>query len=306
MFERSGIAKFGYAAVLFFCLFLPPQNARPKTQKQIDTKEKKCYSLVKSRLSLILCIILKAILNKREEESGMKMPYTDIANSTWMFLWVSLVIATALLQCAVFMRRAWKRARALGLENVQIRKGLKTGITVSILPTIPVLVVLITLMPLLGVPLPWLRLSVVGSAMYETAAASVGIQAVGEEMVMNGYSAYAWAAAVWTMSFGASMSVLWSSAAIRPVSGLYDKLGKFDVKLVLAVGAGCMAGIMAYASTIYGFSDISGRGVVFLASFGLSLAITLLVKKMPKFSMLGDFTMAVSMVFGMIVACLVF
>lgn len=236
----------------------------------------------------------------------MDMKYTEIANSTWMFVWVAAVIAIALLQCIIYMRRAWKRAQALGLENKQIRKGLKTGITVSILPTIPVLIVLITLMPLLGMPLPWLRLSVVGSAMYETAAASVGIQAVGEEMTMNGFSAYAWTAAAWTMTFGASMSVLWSSIAIKPISGLYDKLDKFDVKLVLAVGAGCMAGIMAYASTVYGFSDISGRGIVFLASFGFCVLLTVLAKKVPKLSKIKDFTMAFSMIFGMIVACIIF
>lgn len=236
----------------------------------------------------------------------MDMLYTDIANSPWMFIWVAIVIALAFVQCLIYMRRAWSRALALGLEKKQIRKGVTTGVTVSIIPTLPVLIVLLSLMPLLGTPLPWLRLSVIGSAMYESAAATVGINSVGEEMVMGGYSAYAWIAAAWTMTFGASMCMVWSSVAVKPISLIYDQIEKFDIGLVLAVGAGCMAGIMAYASTINGFSAMSTKGIIFLSSFVCSALLVVLHKKLPKLRWLKDFNMAFSMLFGMVLACIIF
>lgn len=236
----------------------------------------------------------------------MDMLYTDIANSPWMFIWVAITIALALAQCIIYMRRAWSRALALGLEKQQIRKGLVTGITVSVIPTLPVLIVLLSLMPLLGTPLPWLRLSVIGSAMYETAAATVGIKSVGEEMMLGGYSAYAWIAAAWTMTFGASMCVVWSSVAIKPITMIYGQIEKFDIGMVLAVGAGCMAGIMAYASTINGFSAINTKGIIFLASFACSALLMLLNKKLPQWRWLKDFNMAISMLAGMFLACIIF
>ena len=236
----------------------------------------------------------------------MDMLYTNIANRPWMFVWVSITIVLVLAQCIIYMRKAWKRALALGLKREQIRKGLTTGISVSIIPTIPVLIVFLSLMPLLGVPLPWLRLSVIGSAMYESAAAAIGIKSVGEEMVLNGFSAHAWIAAVWTMTFGASMCIVWSIVAVKPISLVYDQIEKFDIKLVLAVGAGCMAGIMAYASTINGFSAMSTKGIVFLFSFACSVGFMILHKKIPKLKWLKEFNMALSMIFGMILACIIF
>ena len=101
------------------------------------------------------------------------MKYSEICNAPWMFIWVSVLLAAVIIQCLIFMRKAWIRARGLGLSNQQIKKGLTTGITISIVPTLPVLVVFLSLMPLLGTPLPWMRLSVIGSAYYETYAAVV-------------------------------------------------------------------------------------------------------------------------------------
>ena len=92
------------------------------------------------------------------------MVYTEICNAVWMYLWVGALLLAVILQCLVFMKKAWKHALELGLRPEQIKKGLTTGITISIMPTLPVLLVLLSLMPLLGVPLPWLRLSIIASA----------------------------------------------------------------------------------------------------------------------------------------------
>ncbi len=82
------------------------------------------------------------------------MIYTEICNAVWMFLWVGLLLLAVIFQCLVFMKRAWKHALELGLQPAQIKKGLTTGITISIMPTLPVLLVLLSLMLLLGTPLP--------------------------------------------------------------------------------------------------------------------------------------------------------
>ena len=113
------------------------------------------------------------------------MVYTEICNAVWMYLWVGALLLAVILQCLVFMKKAWKHALELGLRPEQIKKGLTTGITISIMPTLPVLLVLLSLMPLLGVPLPWLRLSIIGSAYYETYAATTALECVGETMKLN-------------------------------------------------------------------------------------------------------------------------
>ena len=89
------------------------------------------------------------------------MIYTEICNAVWMFLWVGLLLLAVIFQCLVFMKRAWKHALELGLQPAHIKKGLTTGITISSRPTLPALLVLLSLMLLQRSPLPWLLLSII-------------------------------------------------------------------------------------------------------------------------------------------------
>ena len=114
------------------------------------------------------------------------MLYTKICNAIWMYLWVGALLLAVIVHCLIFMKKAWNHALELGLQPAQIKKGLTTGITISIMPTLPVLLVLISLMPLLGVLLPWLRLSIIGSAYYETYAATTALECVGETLQVHG------------------------------------------------------------------------------------------------------------------------
>lgn len=234
------------------------------------------------------------------------MKYTEICNSTWMFIWVGLLLVAVIVQSLVYMRKARDHGLEIGLEKGQMRKGLTTGITISILPTLPVLIVLLSLMPLLGIPLPWLRLSIIGSAYYETYAATTALECVGEAFEVGAFSAYGWIAAAWVMTVGGSACILWSSLAIKPISALYEKAEKFDMNLVLTIGGGCLAGIMAYVSVNYGLSAVSTKGVVFLTSFAVGALMVLIHKKLPAAKWISDLTMTVSMVVAMVVACIVF
>lgn len=234
------------------------------------------------------------------------MKYTEICNAVWMFLYVGALLLAVIVQCLIFMKRAWKHGLEIGLTNTQIKKGLTTGISISIMPTLPVILVLMSLMPLLGIPLPWLRLSIIGSAYYETYAATTALSCVGEPFQVGAYSANGWIAAAWVMTVGGSACVLWSSLAIKPISMLYEKAEKIDMKLVLTLGGGCLAGIMAYVSVSYGFSDISTKGVVFGISFAVGALLVFLHNKMPEKKWLSDQLMTISMLVAMAAACFIF
>lgn len=78
------------------------------------------------------------------------------------------------------------------------------------------------------------------------------------------------------------------------------------MKLVLSIGSGCMAGIMAYVSVSYGFSAMSTKGVVFCISFAVGALLVYLYNKKPKFKKLSDYVMTISMVVAMVAACFIF
>lgn len=234
------------------------------------------------------------------------MSYTQIGNAPWMYVFVGIIILLILFQNFIMMRKAWLHAKHdLGLSNAQIKKGLTNGIMVSIIPTIPVIIVMMTLISLLGGPLPWLRLSVIGSAAIESIAASSGVESVGETLAVGGYTIAGWIAACWVMNIGNSVSLVWSSLAIRPISKMYGAAEKVDIRLVLAIGSGCLTGVMAYSTVAYGAGAIATKGVVFFPSFVLGALLVYVGKKLPKQKWIGDSLMAICMIFGMCIACLV-
>jgi len=231
----------------------------------------------------------------------------DIMNAPWLFVFTGLIIVTAIAQSLIFMKRAWNHALSIGLTQQSLKKGLITGITVSIMPTLPVLVVFLTLGQLLGSPVSWLRLSVVGSAHYETYAASTALQTLGEELLPGGYTVNGWVAAVWVMTIGGSASVLWSTLMLKPISKMYEKAEKmFDMGMVISLGSGCLAGVMAYVSVAYGFGAISTKGVVFGISFICGGLLVIMQHKLPNMRWMSDYLMAISMLISMFLACVIF
>lgn len=94
--------------------------------------------------------------------------------------------------------------------------------------------------------------------------------------------------------------------AIKPISMLYEKAEKIDMKLVLSIGAGCLAGVMAYVSVSYGFSAMSTKGVVFCISFAVGALLVWIHNKRPKAKWLSDYLMTISMLVAMAAACIIF
>lgn len=195
----------------------------------------------------------------------------------------------------------------LGVAPAELKKTLISGITISIMPTLPVLIVFLSLTPLLGSPLPWLRLSIIGSAHYETYAASIAMQSIGEELVPGGFSIKGWIAAAWVMTVGGSACILWSSLAIKPISMLYEKIeAKMDMRFVYALGGGALAGIMSYVTVAYGLSSMNTKGVVFGISFICGSFLVLIQRKFPAKKWIGEYLMAICMITAMASACLIF
>lgn len=93
------------------------------------------------------------------------------ANSPIIFIVVGIIIATVLAQSVFFLVRALKRAKQLGIAGSTVKKTVSSSAIFTIAPAVAILVGVVVLSKSLGVALPWLRLSVVGSLSYELVAA---------------------------------------------------------------------------------------------------------------------------------------
>ena len=93
-------------------------------------------------------------------------------NHPILFVLAGLLVAVVLGQSVYFLIKALKQSRELGMDQTKIRKTMKTAAIFTIAPAVAIVISVITLSKKLGLPLPWLRLSVVGSMSYETVAAN--------------------------------------------------------------------------------------------------------------------------------------
>ena len=100
-------------------------------------------------------------------------------NSGFLYLLAGLIIACVLGQSAFFLYKAALQARKLGISAATIRKTAFSSALFSLVPALSFLIGVISLSGFLGLPLPWVRLSVIGAITYELPAAEATARALG-------------------------------------------------------------------------------------------------------------------------------
>ncbi len=103
-------------------------------------------------------------------------------NHPILFILAGALIAVVLAQSVYFLVKALRRAKAIGMDSRRLRKTMVTAGVFTVAPAIAIVISIITLSKKLGLPLPWLRLSVIGSMSYETVAANNALSAIGQTL----------------------------------------------------------------------------------------------------------------------------
>lgn len=100
-------------------------------------------------------------------------------NHPILFVLVGLIIAVVLGQSAYFLLKSVRRAKKIGMDKKIIKKTVVTAAIFTIAPAVSIVITVIALSQSLGIALPWLRLSVVGSLSYEAIAAANAASGMG-------------------------------------------------------------------------------------------------------------------------------
>ena len=100
-------------------------------------------------------------------------------NSLPMFLIVGVVVLFIGVLCVVFLVRSWRAGVAMGMDKAKLRRAITSSATFTLLPSVSILLGVIALSGSLGIPLPWIRLSVIGALHYEGNVADLAARAAG-------------------------------------------------------------------------------------------------------------------------------
>ncbi|MBQ9703510.1 MAG: DUF5058 family protein, partial [Clostridia bacterium] len=129
-------------------------------------------------------------------------------NHPIIFVMVGLIIAAVIAQSVYFLLRALRRAKEKGMDMAKIKKTMISSAVFTIAPAVSILVGVVALSVSLGIPLPWLRLSVIGSLSYETIAAERALAAFGIDLSQVITDPNVYVTVVWVMTFGIAAGLL--------------------------------------------------------------------------------------------------
>lgn len=233
----------------------------------------------------------------------MSEGYSFISNSSAMLILCGLAIAAVLVQSAIFMRTAWKRALELGFTRGELKRVVKSSAIFSIIPSLPILISYVILLPALGKYFPWLRLSVIGSASYETMAANAAVASYGYEGLGNvEFAPEVYGAIMWVLTLGmllSSLSVLILKKYDKKMKQISENKNSFGALVPSIMFLGMMASFSApYLADI---EDIAAIGAIAVSAGCMILLNRVSGNCRP----LKEFAFPVSMVAGMAAACLI-
>ena len=102
----------------------------------------------------------------------------NIANSWWMYLLGIIVSVFVTIGSLVFIIQSFKDAKKIGMDKAILKKTIISSAIFTILPSISILIGVVALSNCIGIPLPWIRLTVIGALHYEGTAVNVTYGAV--------------------------------------------------------------------------------------------------------------------------------
>ena len=231
-------------------------------------------------------------------------------NHPVLFVLAGLLVAVVLGQSVYFLIKALRRSKQIGMDQTKIRKTIKTAAIFTIAPAVSIVISVITLSKSLGIPLPWLRLSVVGSLSYEAIAASNAVSAMGLEL---GKISNLTAQQFVNISLVMTISILvgiWLVPVIgKKLLGGMSKLESRDAKWAEifqnAMFIGMIAAFLGFVFCDFSRLWIPGdytatSGLVPVAVMGVSAAVMVVLGlAMRKWKWLGDYALPISLVLGM-------
>ena len=258
-------------------------------------------------------------------------------NHPVLFLLAGILVAAVLGQSVFFLVKAIRRSKAIGMDQTKIKKTIRTAAIFTIAPAVAIVISVIALSKSLGLPLPWLRLSVVGSLSYETIAAENAVSAMGltlgkitdltaqqyvnillvmtisimvgiwlvpvlAKRLQNGMISLENRDKKWADTLSNAMFIGMISAFLGFVFCDFSRLWSADESgMVSVIESVTVDGVATEVTNLY--SRFSGLIPVCVMAFSAVVMVVCgtLMKK-PKFKWLGDYALPLSLILGMAAA----
>ena len=237
-------------------------------------------------------------------------------NHPILFVLAGLLVAVVLGQSVYFLVKALRRSREIGMDQTKIKKTIQTAAVFTIAPAVSIVISIIALSKSLGLPLPWLRLSVVGSLSYEAIAAENAVSAMGLSLgKISSLTAQQYVNITLVMTISIMVGIWLVPVICKKLLSGMSNLGAKDAKWAdifqNAMFIGMISAFLGYVfcdisrlwAPVEGYSPTSGLiPVCTMAVSALVMVVLGLLMRKPKLKWLGDYALPISLVLGMVAA----
>ena len=232
-------------------------------------------------------------------------------NSPVLFLLAGIIVAVVLAQSVYFLVKAWRRGKEIGMPMDKLKKVVIGTAIFTVAPATAIVISVISLSKKLGIPLPWMRLSVVGAITYETPAAANALSAMGLEWAkISSLTAQQYVTIAAVMTMGIMVGIWLVPVVGRKIQNGMLTLEKRDKKWGEIFSASLFLGMISaflgyvfcdFASVFSG--NLSGliAPLVMLVSALMMIVCALALKKL-NWRWMNDYALPISLIAGMVSA----
>lgn len=227
-------------------------------------------------------------------------------NSLFLFVVAGLIVVFVLLQSLFFLMKAWSRAKELGISSEVLMRVAKSSAAFTVAPAVAIILGVITLSKFLGLPLPWLRLSVLGALTYELPAATSTAATLGVSISEGIKDPRIYSTIAWVMTLGIMSGLVIITFFLKNIQSGILKIQNKDKKWGdIFINSIFMGMISAFLGMI--FSNITQGIVGWIPVFIMIISSTIMIicgyfVKVHKIKWLEDYALPISMIGAMAIS----
>lgn len=223
------------------------------------------------------------------------MDAMQIANSLPMWIACGSAVLLVLVQAFIFAKHAFNAGKKIGLTDRQLKGAVKSSAITSIGPSIVILSGMLSLLISVGGPMAWMRLSLIGSVMFESIAAGFGTSAVGVTLGADTLTPLALTMAVWTMILGSIGWIIFATFSA-------NRMDRVQTKLTAISGAAIIGAFASMSASHLVRMNKNALACVLGAVF-MGVLITLTEKKNIKW--LREWNLTIAILAAMLITAIV-
>ena len=232
------------------------------------------------------------------------MDAMQIANSIPMWVACGIPVCLIIFQSLLFLSKARQASKDIQVPDEKIKKAIRASAITSIGPSLVILSGMLSLLVTVGGPVGWMRLSLIGSVMFEGIAAGIGTQQVGVTLGTDPMTPTALAMAVWTMvlcSIGWVIFATFSASRMEKIQhkitgGSTKRMGIISGAAIIACFSSFVGSHLIRATAETGFYFSKNAVAAILGA----LCMFIMMKVSAKNKKLAEWNLTIAMIVAMI------